>query len=366
MMRKRIGLLVALLTAAVVSTARAQTLGVGDPAPKLDVKSFVKGAPISEFEPGKLYVVEFWATWCGPCRTSIPHLTELQKKHPEISFVGVSVWEQSQDSVKPFVDEMGDKMAYRVAMDSVPKDGKGNEGAMAKTWMQAASQDGIPAAFVINKEGKIAWIGHPMSMDEPLEKIASGSWDLKVAAEDYRKAAENQKKLEKIQAKFTGAIRSGNSKQIVDVVDEIIAEMPSLEANFGLVGRKLTALIKLDEQDKALEYAHKLSKSALSKSAEGLNGLAWAIVDPDAGIKPGAKLIQFAVETARRADEMAQSKDAGIADTLAKAYFDSNDVAKAIEHQERAISLAKGTQYEEQIGQLKDRLEKYKKAAEKK
>jgi len=366
MMSKRIGLLVALLTGVVISTARAESLGVGDPAPKLDVKSFVKGDAVSEFEPGKLYVVEFWATWCGPCKTSIPHLTKLQKKHPEITFIGVSVFEQSQDGVKPFVDEMGDKMSYRVAIDSVPKDGKGGEGAMAKSWMQAASQDGIPAAFIINKEGKIAWIGHPGSMDEPLEKIASGSWDLKAAAQEFRKATENQKKLMKLQVKFGEAMRSSDSKNIVAVVDEIVAEMPSLEANFGVVGQKLTALIKLDEQDRALEYAQKLSKSDLSKTAEGLNGLAWAIVDPDAGIKPGAKLVQFAVETARRADEMAKSKDAGIADTLAKAYFDSGDMAKAVENQERAVRLAKGSQYEAQIGDLKDRLEKYKKAAEKK
>ncbi len=357
-MSKRIGLLVALLTGVALSTARAGSLGIGDPAPKLDVK-FVKGDAVSAFEPGKLYVVEFWATWCGPCKTSIPHLTELQKKHPEITFIGVSISEPDQKKVKPFVNEMGDKMAYRVAIDSVPDDAKGGEGAMAKTWMQAASQDGIPAAFVINKEGKIAWIGHPMSMDDPLEQIAAGSWDLKVAA-------ENQKKLPKLQAKFAEAVQSGDPKKMVDAIDEIVAAMPGLEANFGVVGRKLTALIKLDEQDKALEYAQKLSKSALSKTAEGLNGLAWAIVDPDAGIKPNAKLVEFAVETARRADEMAKEKDAGIADTLAKAYFDSGDVSKAVENQERAVRLAKGSQYEAQIDQLKDRLEKYKKAAEKK
>lgn len=374
MIRKPIGLLIALLTGAIASTASGQSLGIGDPAPKLEVKSFVKGEPVKEFEPGKLYVVEFWATWCPPCRTSIPHLTELQKKHPEITFIGVSVFERQPEKVKPFVDEMGDKMAYRVAMDAVPNEGKPADGAMAKTWMQAASQDGIPAAFIINKEAKIAWIGHPMTMEEPLEKIKSGSWDLKAAAEQYRKETEAQKaeqgevdaKLKKIQTKFSEAVRSGDPKKIVAVVDEIIAEMPSLETNFVVVGRKLTALIKLDEQDKALEYAQKLSKSDLSKSAQGLNGLAWAIVDPDAGIKPGAKLVQFAVEIARRADEMAQSKDAGIADTLAKAYFDSGDVAKAVENQERAVNLAKGSPYESQIGELKDRLEKYRRAAEKK
>src|SRR5262249_18297967 len=74
--------------------ARGQSLGVGDPAPKLNVKSFVKGEPIATLELDKLYVVEFWATWCGPCRVSIPHLTELQKKYPDVAFIGVSVWEQ--------------------------------------------------------------------------------------------------------------------------------------------------------------------------------------------------------------------------------------------------------------------------------
>ena len=73
-----------------------------------------------------------------------------------------------------------------------------------------------------------------------------------------------------------------------------------------------------------------------------MNALAWAIVDPDAGIKPSAKLIEFAVETAGRADEMAESKDAAIADTLAKAYFDAGQKAKAVETQERAIRLAQG------------------------
>jgi thiol-disulfide isomerase/thioredoxin len=364
MMNKRIGLLVAILTGVVVSTARAESLGIGDPAPKLDVKSFVKGDAVSELEPGKLYVVEFWATWCGPCKATIPHLTELQKKHPEITFIGVSVYEKSQDKVKPFVEEMGDKMNYRVAIDSVGKDAKGAEGAMAKSWMQAASQEGIPTAFIINKESKIAWIGHPGSMDEPLEKIAAGSWDLKAAAQEFRDATENQQKVSKLEAKLGEAMRSGDPKKIVAAVDEMVAAIPSLEANYG--GPKLTALIKLEEHDKALEFAQKLLKSGMSKSAEGMNGLAWAIVDPAAGIKPSAKLVQFAVETARRADEMAESKDAGIADTLAKAYFDSGEVAKAVANQERAVRLAKGSPYEAQIDELKDRLEKYKKSAEKK
>ena len=60
---------------------------------------------------------------------------------------------------------------------------------MAKTWMEASGQNGIPTAFIVNKEGKIAWIGHPMEMERPLEKIIAGTWDLKTAAEAIPEAA---------------------------------------------------------------------------------------------------------------------------------------------------------------------------------
>jgi thiol-disulfide isomerase/thioredoxin len=357
----KIGLLGAFLMALAAEPGRAETLGVGSSAPRLDVKSFVQGAPVSEFEPGKSYVVEFWATWCGPCKTSIPHLNALQKKYPGITFIGVSIWEDDQAKVEPFVKEMGDAMAYRVAIDNVPEKGKASDGAMAKSWMTAAEQGGIPAAFIVNKEGKIAWIGHPMEMDKTLEKIADGSFDLNAVVEETRKERELEARLTKAKSAIKSAMRSGDPKALVAAIDEAAVDVPESIAKFGPM--KLNALIKLEEHDKALEYAKTLAKSALGNDAQGLNEIAWTIVDPDAGIKPSAKLNEFALETARRADEKAAGKDAGIADTLAKAYFDSGNAAKAVETQERAIKLAKGTALEAQIDDLKDRLEKYKRAA---
>src|SRR5205807_3002075 len=114
-----------------------EVLNIGDPPPAMAVSSWVKGDKVESFEPGKTYVVEFWATWCGPCRTSIPHLTELQKKYRDrVKFIGVSVFEHDAKGVEPFVKEMGDKMDYSVALDDVPEGKTPDQGKMAEAWMK--------------------------------------------------------------------------------------------------------------------------------------------------------------------------------------------------------------------------------------
>lgn len=186
-MIRAVGLLAVALAAGAVS---AQTLKPGMPAPKLDVSGWVKGEPVTNLSRGT-YVVEFWATWCGPCRESIPHITELAKKYEgKVTFVGVSIWEDGDDipgQVSRFVRQMGDRMDYRVALD--------NGSAMATTWMEAAMQPGIPSAFIV-KDGKVMWIGHPMNMDEKLAQVVDGSFDLEasIAEFDQQIAAENARK----------------------------------------------------------------------------------------------------------------------------------------------------------------------------
>ncbi len=125
---------------------------LGDAAYPLAGLTWVKGAPVT-IAPGKVYVVEFWATWCPPCRKSIPHLTELAKKYADrVVFIGVS--DEDVATVKPFVADLGDQMDYNVAVDTA--------GKVIDGYMAAFGQGGIPTAFIVDAQSRVVWLGHPM------------------------------------------------------------------------------------------------------------------------------------------------------------------------------------------------------------
>ena len=144
---------------------------LGMPAPPLQVAHWVRGQPVdlAAARGRNVVVVEFWATWCPPCRASIPHLTELQQKFKErgVQLVGVS--NEPLETVRPFVAQMGDKMNYAVATDDKDKTSAG--------YMGTFGVDGIPHAFVVDKFGAISWHGHPMAeLEQAIEKaLAAGS-----------------------------------------------------------------------------------------------------------------------------------------------------------------------------------------------
>jgi thiol-disulfide isomerase/thioredoxin len=358
MVRRMLVIAALLLSVSLLQRARAGELKVGDLAPTLRVSKFVKGTPVTKFKPGKLYVVEFWATWCGPCRASIPHLTEMAKKYKDVQFVGVSVWETKPADVEPFVKEMGDKMNYTVAMDEVPAGKKGDDGFMAANWMTAANQDGIPTAFVINKESRVAWIGHPMTIDEPLGKIVAGKWDIKVEAEKSTKENAGKKKMAELNQKIGQALQNKDFNAALSTANDAIAEDPAMEQMLGPF--KWSMLKQLGRTDDARAYFVRLLDDVFKDNPMGINQLIWPLVDPDAKTKPSAEEAKICLKAAIHADELTKSKDAAIADTLGAAYYAAGDSAKAVETQERALQLAKGTPLEKDAS-LKQHLDLYKK-----
>ncbi len=169
--QKWTAVLAALAVGAMFPLAAQASLKVGDPAPKLQPGKWVQGDPVKEFQKGKAYLVEFWATWCPPCRASIPHVNEIHKEFQAkgLVVIGQDCWERDDSLVAPFVKKMGDKMTYRVALDNKEGDSKGK---MAETWMAAAGRQGIPSAFLVNTKGEISWIGHPMELKSEIIEAA--------------------------------------------------------------------------------------------------------------------------------------------------------------------------------------------------
>jgi eukaryotic-like serine/threonine-protein kinase len=203
----------------------AETLAIGDDAPPISVARWVKGDPVERLASGKTYVVEFWATWCGPCRTSIPHLTALQNKHRDsgVTVIGVSV-DQNQGAVVPFVKEMGDKMDYTVAVDNVPTEDTGSPKNMAQGWMEAAGEHGIPTAFIV-RDRKVAWIGHPMAVDSALEKTLSKDFDLQAAARLYRQERDVMQASQIVLQSITSAAMQawfGQEKEYTATCDRVL------------------------------------------------------------------------------------------------------------------------------------------------
>ena len=104
--------------------------------------------------------------------------------------IGQDVWEPDDSSVAAFVKKMGDQMTYRVALDDKSQD---KDGVMAVNWMKAADQNGIPTAFIVNQQGRIAWIGHPMELNEQiLEDILAGRFDITKFAAEYERQQQAQ------------------------------------------------------------------------------------------------------------------------------------------------------------------------------
>jgi thiol-disulfide isomerase/thioredoxin len=343
----------------------AQTLTVGDNAPAIEVSKWVKGDKIEKFDKDQTYVVEFWATWCGPCKTSIPHLTELQKKFKPkgVKIIGVSVSEENQSLVEPFVKTMGDKMDYSVGLDTLAKAGDSDSGKMAQNWLAASKAEGIPTAYIV-KESKIVWIGHPMAMDKPLEKVTEPNFDLAKFVSEAREemvkqkalAEAEEKKLEPLMKRLLKLGAAPSPKQVIEAMDEAFKESPTLEESLGL--QKYMLMIQAKDKNAAAN-AMKLVEGVLKDKAQDLNELAWMNLDEENGPPEALRDVKMALKAAVRANELTKGEDGMILDTLALAYFKNGEIDKALENQEKAVKLVPTG---DGADDLKTRLEKYKKA----
>lgn len=257
---RQIRLLILLLCCAASVQAQQSAVKVkmlGEPAPPLYISNWIKGDKITAFEKGKVYVVEFWATWCKPCIAGMPHLSELAEKYrKDVTVLGVSIYERKETTlpmIEKFVAEMGKKMDYNVATEQ--------EKLMDKNWMIAFGQRGIPYSFVVDQQGRVAWAGTPKNLDQALPQIIAGTWDIKDAAEK-RKESQRLSVIDNdiipVMNPFMG--NPGNSTGALQKIDSILTKEPGLKYYPRLGHFTFYALLKTNPE-KALAFGKEWLKA---------------------------------------------------------------------------------------------------------
>jgi thiol-disulfide isomerase/thioredoxin len=338
------GVAAACAVACAAETALAQSapsLEVGDKAPKLEDVNWLKGEPVNSFQDGHIYVLDFWATWCGPCVASIPHINKLQKEHKDdnVHVIAVAIW--PSDSMTPtdeFVEMQGDAMSYRVAEDI--------DGKTAKAYMEATGSRGIPTVMVVDKKGQLAWMGHPMSgLDQAVELLVKDEFTQEKMAqvmEEMRREREaKQARLEPLFQRMQAAFAEEDWPELESSMTEIIAIEESMATRYAPF--IYLAKVKQGKTEQARKFAIDSMSTTMAKDANALNGMAWMIVDPDPNnpLSDDERDADLAVLIASEAVELTKRKNADILDTLARAHFVAGDVQKAIDIQTEAVEMAR-------------------------
>ncbi len=258
------------------------TMKLGDPAPPLQIAQWVKGGPVdlASGKGEKVYVIDFWATWCAPCVYAISHLCTIQEKFRDQGVVLVGVSAENADIVSAFVDKAGNKINYVVAADA-------NQ-ATSKAYIEAFGLEGIPHSFVVDKSGAIVWEGHPLSgLDGVLTKVLDGTYDVEAA--------------QKIGEWY---------QQYVDLA--VTGENPGKADEIG---------------EQILKYGW---------DPFMFNRLSWDILT---NRRIEYRNLDYALRVAKAAYDASDGQAAEIVDTYARAFYELGDLDKAIEYQQEAVAL---------------------------
>ncbi|MBW5439304.1 redoxin family protein [Bradyrhizobium canariense] len=149
------------LTESASQVGAANVLSVGSRAPSIKVEDWLRGQPVTRFEPGKVYITEFWARWCGPCIASMRNIVALQDKYRSngVQVLGIAAHEQTStdNEARASLDSWFTKtlpnLNFAIA-STAPTKWTRFEGI-------PAFLSRVPPAFVVDRDGRVACIGHP-------------------------------------------------------------------------------------------------------------------------------------------------------------------------------------------------------------
>lgn len=301
-------------------------LQIGDAAPTLQVGKWLQGEPVKGFQKDSVYVVEFWATWCGPCIASMPHLDELAQKFQKQGLVVVALTTEdeanSSEAVEEFVKGDGAKYHFRYAFCDDDK--------MMTQYMIASEQQGIPCSFVVGKDGKVAFIGHPSELDDVLPQVLDGTWSVEKAQQLAAAKEQLNEVIGRMESDPVGALAE---------LDKLAKASPSKAKSDEFQLIRLACLAMAKKHDELIPAAEaRLIQLSEAKNGMGLVSLAEILLGANAQ-SPHAKLAEMgtkAIETAVAVD----GKDPIVMLMAAQLYRLSGNREKGAEYAKKAIEIA--------------------------
>ena len=303
----------------------APKLQVGDAAPAFGDVTWVlptEGVDV-DMTDGKVHVVEFWATWCGPCKYSIPHLSRLQQDWGAERLQIIGVTDEEEADVRPWVDRNMPQLKYSIAISST----RGPQ----RTWYKAAKLEYLPSAFIVGPRGRIQFIGNPNdeSFNIMLTKVMKGRFD-----------AAKQRQAEPLFEDLRRNRERKNWRQYEKTAKKIIAISPKVFIKTQ-VDLFETQLVQMKNPEVAYEGATAFVDARIDSDPEGVLFLADRIVD-DPDIPDEQRRLDFALDIATRVLERFEkpSEQARALKTIAAVHFKKGDVAEAAKTAKKAYQWA--------------------------
>ena len=335
--------------------------GIGSKAPALDIEHWVQDGngffkPVTEFKSGTVYVVEFWATWCGPCIMSMPHLAELQKKYRGEKVQIVSVSDESLDEVKHLLAQKNDDegktfeeitSAYSLTTDP--------DRSVHTDYMEAAGEQGIPTSFIVGKSGIIEWIGHPMELDEPLAKVVDETWDREEYKEIRVAKQVFQESMQKI-AMLAGADKLDDAIEFVKKQSALPAQKSMKDDWESVLNGLKLAHGKIDEEVLAYFRAAIDERKGDAQAMAGFGYQMYGAIQRSGTIGPLAddsiKAMQAELEDAK--DEVKPM----LYNAIALLHDGTENTQAAIKAQSQAVKHSANPRQKERLQELLDELVK--------
>lgn len=331
-------------------------LTVGDLAKPLKITHWLKGKEVTKLEPGKVYVLEFWATWCGPCIANMEHLSEAQEKYQDrnVKVIGLSD-EPLQKTVKFLLGKYGkvqkpqnERIRYALATDP--------DRSVHKDYFDAAGLRGIPSVFIIGKDARIEWIGHPTDMDPVLEAVVEDRWDRNKLKDEIKAEQESQKALKDASKRLTNAREDERWEDMIVELEGLIAL-----GHDGYIPTKLAIILsKVKDRKRGYVYANELIKRAWDDNHWLLAQVAYAVTH---GISTGGGKDKYIVDenmrdyelgvtTLTRANEITNWESYSYLASLAEVEFKSKRLNQAVEHQAMAVKQLTALEPKIQVHEL--------------